>query len=74
MTAATHTDKHGHGVRFYEASDGSPVPFYVTPCCGAAVSIFTDDGTVYCKSCYGEADMLLCGVPTEPFKPIKEMV
>ena len=28
----------------------------VTPCCGAHVSIFTDNGTVYCKGCYEEVN------------------
>ncbi len=69
--APTHTDAHGMPCAFYDGGDDhEPLPYYPTPCCNAAVSIFADDGRTYCKECYADQDPILGGVPEAPFTPI----
>jgi hypothetical protein len=40
-----------------------PMPMYVTACCAAPVTIFTDDGSLYCKGCFADADHRLLADP-----------
>jgi len=40
--------------------------FYVTDCCGSAVSV-DEHGATYCKGCYREVDAALGAVPPSPF-------
>jgi hypothetical protein len=49
-------------------------PMYLSPCCFAAVTIFTDDGVLYCKKCYEgvEARLAAIPVPHEPALPLEE--
>ena len=54
-------DADGHKVVVgWTNGDGTEYLVPLTKCCEACVSIF-EDGTVYCKACYGEAPMHLCG-------------
>ncbi|WP_238324055.1 hypothetical protein [Salinispora pacifica] len=54
-----------HGLPYIDQSWG---PMYLSPCCYAAATIFTDDGVLYCKKCYEGVDERLAGRP-EPHTP-----
>ncbi|MDG4795043.1 hypothetical protein [Micromonospora sp. WMMD1082] len=41
---------------------------YLSPCCLAAVTVFIDDGVLYCKKCYEQVEERLAAVP-EPRQP-----
>jgi hypothetical protein len=65
-SSATHVDALGMPVAFTDEN----WPYHPTPCCGASASIFCDDGTMYCKSCYAEVDDAYGNHPLEPYRPI----
>lgn len=49
-------------------------PMYLSPCCLAAVTIFVDDGVLYCKKCYQGVDERLAAIPEprEPALPLQQ--
>jgi len=58
------------GLPFTNYTDGAfSMLSYLTPCCHAYATIFSDTGEMYCKKCYGDVDPF-CGTgPTEVREP-----
>lgn len=55
-------DAEGHRVVVgWVTGGGEEMLVGLTKCCQAAVSVFSDDGTIYCKGCYEQAPWHLAG-------------